>query len=168
MVTDSLQNTLSYSLADACYSETRTAELLPALANLAGRTEIWQAFHRYGLDSRQRAAQLDKQLEAGEHSRAPRQLTSIAAILDECHQAIAATDDAVMRDALILAAGKRLAHFQIASYESLLSLAKVLGQDDLATTICDLLKDHEQTSTDFQMLADTVVYLPQRELNETS
>lgn len=168
MVTTSLQNTLSHCLADARSAEWRLAQLLPELANAAGRTEIWQAIHRYSLESAERAKQLGEQM--GEIGPYPdrRELASIVALLEECHEAIAVTDDSIMRDALILATGKRLAHCQIASYETLVSLAKVLGEEDLVSVLSSLLKDQVQKSVELKLLADTVVYLPQRELNETS
>ncbi|MBI2688028.1 MAG: DUF892 family protein [Acidobacteria bacterium] len=165
MVTNSLERVLWHGLQTAVAAEGSLADILPKLAESADQPEIAEALRQFGKESARHSTCLECELAS---PRGESNAAGIAGLLNECGNSVAAEEDTVAKDALLLAGAWRIARYQGSAYETLRGLARLLHEDQLEPILASLVDEETKTAQSLKRLADSVIYLPQRELNETS
>ncbi len=58
-----------------------------------------------------------------------------------------------VRDVMLIAGGQKVEHYEIASYGSLIAIAKALGYDDAASLLAETLEEEKATDTKLNGIA---------------
>jgi len=75
-------------------------------------------------------------------------------IIEEAQGELEEHDKGPLMDALIIAAQQRVEHYEIASYGTMVALAKAVGQKELANLLAETLKEEKQTDEKLSRIAE--------------
>ncbi len=121
----------------------------PFLAEHTTDIELRQLFQSYALTSREQAGQIRALLERASSDSDPLKCKVVYALFEEAEELVkdALHDD--VRNVLIVAAGERIKHYQIACYSATSQFARVLGRDEDAHKLDEITA--EERTEDHQL-----------------
>jgi ferritin-like metal-binding protein YciE len=164
MVNDSLQQAYKYSLESTLAAEKYLASVGPAAAR-AHHSDLALALISYVNAAMSRAEHLATALSSNAMEMGQPSDAVFRALLLECEIGDA---DPVFADSLLTAAMRRVIHCQIANYDTICGLATVLQDTETVETVTAILQEQQELLTKLTAIASSVLYLEQREVNETS
>ena len=116
-------------LKDIYWAEKTLTKAIPKLIKNATSKELIEALTSHLEETKTHVTRLEEVFSAiGEKAEAKKCL-AIAGITDEAEEIMEDTQDGVVRDAGIIAAGQKVEHYEIATYGTLATFAKTLGEN---------------------------------------
>jgi len=79
-----------------------------------------------------------------------RKCEAMAALPKEAREIMEATDEGVVQDAGIILAGQKIEHYEIATYGTLCSFAKTLGEDEAASLLEETPNEEKAADKKYQ------------------
>jgi ferritin-like metal-binding protein YciE len=157
MPQSSLHDLYVDGLRDLYHAEGQLAKVLPRLAKAADARELRAAFEDHLAVTRAQVARLD-QIFAGlgikpTGRKGPRAVALVAA----AREALARKAPPPVRDAALIGAGQRVAHFGMAEYECARTYARLLGHEEAAELLQECLDEEAEADVLLTELAQTVV-----------
>jgi ferritin-like metal-binding protein YciE len=132
---DSLRDLLIKELRDLYSAETQPVEALPKMAEAASSQELRSAFEHYLEQTREHVSRLkDIFGEIGEKS-SGETCEAMKGLIKEGEGLVKAEGDPDVRDAGLIGAAQRVEHYEIAGYGTARSLARRLGDSQVAGTL---------------------------------
>jgi ferritin-like metal-binding protein YciE len=125
-----------HELGDVLYAEKTLVKALPKLQEEASDDELAQGFGDHLEETRQHVKNLEQAFEAlGEPAKAEK-CPGIEGIKKE-HDDFVANESPTSEvlDAFLTGAGARTEHYEIAAYEGLVTMARAMGEDDVASLL---------------------------------
>jgi len=143
----SLENLFFSQLNDLLTAEQLVADALPRLAQSAAEPKLQAALADQWEESRTRAQRLRQVLTGLGRTNGATPCEAVRGLLRESAQIAAIPGDPAVRDAALVAAAQRLAHYEIASYGTVRTYAEMLGFTDAAERLQQSL-DEEHLCND--------------------
>ena len=125
-----------HELGDVLYAEKTLVKALPKLQEEASDKELASGFAEHLEETRQHVKNLEQAFEAlGEPAKAEK-CPGIEGIKKE-HDDFVANESPTSEvlDAFLTGAGARTEHYEIAAYEGLVTMARAMGEDDVASLL---------------------------------
>ena len=125
-----------HELGDVLYAEKTLVKALPKLQEEASDDELAQGFGDHLEETRQHVKNLEQAFEAlGEPAKAEK-CPGIEGIKKE-HDDFVANESPTSEvlDAFLTGAGARTEHYEIAAYEGLVTMARAMGEDNVASLL---------------------------------
>lgn len=126
--------------------EQQLTEGLPKMAHASCSPQLRSAFEQHLSETKQHVArglELFKRLGRQPGAK-PNKV--VKQMRDETDELIQNTEASPIRDAALLIAGRRMEHLEIASYGSLLALARLLGNEDEACILEQTLDEEKKAA----------------------
>ena len=82
---------------------------------------------------------------------------TIEGLIKEANEIMQNTSKGIVRDAGIILAGKKVEHYEIATYGALYSFAKILGEDDAASLLRETLNEEKEADEKLFEIAESFV-----------
>ena len=82
---------------------------------------------------------------------------TIEGLIKEANEIMQNTKKGIVRDAGIILAGKKVEHYEIATYGALYSFAKILGEDDAASLLRETLNEEKEADEKLFEIAESFV-----------
>ena len=138
-----LRKLLEDQLADIYFAEKQLVKALPKMVKAATNEELRAAFDGHLEETRGQVARLEQAFEAMELPAKGKTCPAILGILQECTELMEeyAHDEAL--DAALVDGGKKVEHYEIATYTSLCAWAEQLGLDDVAGLLRENLEEEQ-------------------------
>jgi ferritin-like metal-binding protein YciE len=153
----SLHDLYVEGLRDLYHAEGQLAKVLPRLAKAADAKELRAAFDGHLAVTRAQVERLD-QVFAELEVKPTRHSSPLTAVLVEVARAAAGRDaPPPVRDAALIGAGQRVAHFAMAEYESARTYARLLGHEEAADLLQECLDEEAEADLQLTELAQSVV-----------
>lgn len=146
-------------LLDIHSAESQLLEALPRLAIKATDKDLKKAFSEHLEESK---GQLDRivetigrhtSIQAGSHT-----CEAMKGLLREGEEALQDIGDSIVVDIHLIAAASRVEHYEIAAYQSALSMAEALNEKDDADNLKKSLKQEEDAAGNLNKLADGGIF----------
>lgn len=136
-------------LQDLYDAQHRDLELLPDLVEAAGDASLVRMLEGHHEETSEQRRRLEECFRRLEHTPVREECTAMAGMVAEAERLLETDADTAIRDAGIIAARRRIAHYGIAGYSVARDLARDLGAHDVA----DLLQQSldEETSADSEL-----------------
>lgn len=126
---------------DAMYSvETQLTEALPKMADAATDPKLKEAFTTHLQETRQHATRVKELLAKTQQSAGSDKCKAMAALIDSGETMIKDAKDDAVRDASLILAAQRVEHFEMASYGTLRGWAELLGEQQSAQILDEILR----------------------------
>lgn len=152
---DSLRKLYIDELQHLHSAETQITEALPKMIEAATDPQLKQALEAHLRETEAHVSRLDEILNASESNVDSKKCKSMAALISAGEDVIKdATDDSV-RDAGIIGAAQKVEHFEIASYGTVRTFAKILGEESHADLLDQTLEEEKNADAILTEISDT-------------
>ncbi|KAF2518695.1 ferritin-like domain-containing protein [Flavobacterium salilacus subsp. salilacus] len=139
------------SLKDIYWAEKALLKTLPTIAKNATTKSLVKAINDHTKETEGHITRLEKVFELIGEKASGKKCEAMAGLLEEGEDIMKETKSGAVRDAGIIAAAQKIEHYEIATYGTLCTFAKTLGQDEAAKLLHETLKEEkaaDQTLTD--------------------
>jgi ferritin-like metal-binding protein YciE len=75
-------------------------------------------------------------------------------LIKEAEEIMESTEKGVVRDAGIISAGQKVEHYEIATYGTLVQLAKTMGNEEVADILAQTLEEEKQADKLLSQIAE--------------
>ena len=145
-------------LKDIYSAEKQLTKALPKMAKAATSEELANAFENHLAQTEEQITRVEQVFELMEMTARAKKCEGMAGLILEGQQAIEDTDDGTAtRDAALIIAAQKVEHYEIASYGSLLQLAKTIGLDEAVNLLEQTLTEEKETDVLLTELAVSTV-----------
>ncbi|HUQ65012.1 MAG TPA: DUF892 family protein [Flavitalea sp.] len=134
------------TLQEMYWSEVHLAEVLSTMANVAASAELKDAFATHHEETRHHVERLENIFEMSGIKAQSRPSLGLQGLFDEGWQMINETEaGSAQRDVALIIAAQKAEHYEIATYGSLVTLAKTLGHKEIANELKKTLEEEKET-----------------------
>jgi ferritin-like metal-binding protein YciE len=159
MTDGTLRDAFLEELRAAYDAEKQLTKALPRMARAASALGLRALFEKHLEDTRTQLIRLERIFESFDERARGNPSDGIAAIIVEGQRLLQRPFDRVTLDACLVASGKRLEHYEIASYTTLVSWARAMSFNEIADVL-------QQTLDEEQAAADTLTSLAEHGINQ--
>jgi ferritin-like metal-binding protein YciE len=146
------------SLQEMYWCETHLVEVLSTMTEVSTSAELRDAFETHRDQTRQHVETLDNVFEMLGIKREPRSCAGVQGLFDEGWDMINQTETgSAQRDAALIIAAQKVEHYEIATYGSLVTLAKTLGRKDVAKQLKKTLEEEKETDALLTSIAEASI-----------
>jgi ferritin-like metal-binding protein YciE len=143
-------------LKDIYWAEKHIVSALPKMKKAASSSELQSAFEEHLEVTKTHVARLEKAFELlGEKAQA-KKCEAMEGILKEGDSIVDDTEDGTAtRDVGLIMAAQKVEHYEIATYGSLIQVAKTLGHDDIASLFTQTLSEEKEADESLTEVAES-------------
>src|SRR5215217_1536103 len=142
-------------LKDIYWAEKHLTKALPKMRKAATSTELANAFEQHLTVTENQIGRAEQVFEMLDMAPRAKKCEAMEGLVREAQEVIEETDNgSATRDVALIIAGQKVEHYEIATYGSLVQLAKTMGRDDIASLMQQTLDEEKQAD---QMLTDLAV-----------
>jgi ferritin-like metal-binding protein YciE len=146
---NSLRDLLIEELRDLYSAETQLLDALPKMAEAAYSNRLKSALSHHLEETRQHVSRLERIFEQIGEKSSGETCEAMKGLIKEGEVLVKAEGEPDVRDAGLVGAAQRVEHYEIAGYGTALSLARRLGESQMAETLQQTVS--EETAADKQL-----------------
>jgi ferritin-like metal-binding protein YciE len=154
---NSLRDLLIEELRDLYSAETQLLDALPKMAEAANSNELKSAFNHHLEETRQHASRLERIFQQIGEKSSGETCEAMKGLIREGEVLVKAGGDPDVRDAGIVGAAQRVEHYEIAGYGTARSLARRLGESQIAETLQQTLNEEAEADKKLTSIAESQV-----------
>lgn len=154
---DSLRDLLIEELRDLYNAENQLVEALPKLGEAATSSELKSAFNHHLQETRQHVTRLERIFQQIGEKSSGETCEAMKGLIKEGDVLVKAEGDPSVRDAGLVGAAQRVEHYEIAGYGTARSLARRLGENEIAETLQQTLNEEAQADKKLTSIAESQV-----------
>ncbi len=151
----SLRDLFLDSLADMYDAEKRIAKGLTKMSKGARSEELKEAFSMHLEETQGHVVKLESVFEAFGEKAKGKACKATIGLLEEADEISSENKGSPTMDAALIMAAQKVEHYEIASYGTLQEWATLLGNDDAAETLGEILSEEEATNEKLTDLAES-------------
>ena len=152
------------TLADAFYDELRdilSAEkqlikALPKMAASAASDELREAIESHLEETKQHAERVEAAFEETGKTARAKTCEAMKGLIEEGSELLEKEAEPAVKDALMIAAAQKVEHYEIATYGTLCTWAKVLGYDKALDLLKQNMAEEEAADEKLSQIAENV------------
>lgn len=143
------------SLKDIYWAEKQLTKTLPKMQKAATTEELKNAIEDHLVQTEEHVTRLEQVFEIIGKKAQAKKCEAMEGLVKEGDSIVEETEDGSMtRDVGIIMAAQKVEHYEIATYGSLVQLAKVMGYDDAADILQQTLEEEKQTDAGLTDIAE--------------
>lgn len=151
------------SLKDIYWAENALVKALPKMASNASDPSLKSSIKDHIAVTENQVARLEKVFEILGEKAEGKKCAAMAGLIEEGNNILEETQPGAVRDAGIIAASQKIEHYEIATYGTLLSFAKILGENDAAKLLQQTLAEEIESD---KVLTDVATASVNADANE--
>jgi ferritin-like metal-binding protein YciE len=145
-------------LKNIYYAERQAVDALGTQADAATTDEVRNAFLQHQEESRGQIMRLEQVFQSLGIDAEEGSCAAIDGLADDAETIISATEsDSLTRDAALIIAAQKVEHHEIASYGSVVTLARVMGHTEAARLLQQTLEEEKNTDRKLTQLAESFI-----------
>jgi ferritin-like metal-binding protein YciE len=157
MTFDSLQKLFVEELRDLYSAENQLLKALPKMAKAASSDELKQAFEDHLEETKEHVARLDEIFQGLDESPKGKTCQAMKGLVEEGSEILEEEGEESVLDAGIIAAAQKVEHYEIATYGTVRTWAKLLGEDEAAELLQQTLDEEGEANKRLNELAEEIV-----------
>jgi ferritin-like metal-binding protein YciE len=154
---DSLRDLLIEELRDLYNAENQLVDALPKLAEAASSNQLKSAFNHHLEETRQHVSRLESIFQQIGEKSSGETCEAMKGLIKEGDILVKAEGDPDVRDAGLVGAAQRVEHYEIAGYGTARSLARRLGENQIAEILQETLNEEAQADKKLTSIAESQV-----------
>ncbi|WP_250504472.1 MULTISPECIES: ferritin-like domain-containing protein [unclassified Caballeronia] len=155
MASKTLQDLFIHALSDVYSAEKQLTRALPKLARATTNAQLKQAFETHLEETNGQIERIDQVVELFGVKLKRIKCAAMEGLVEEAQDEIETFEQGPIRDAALIAAAQKVEHYEIATYGTLATLAKQLGNEDAMKLLLDTLQEEKATDEKLTQLAKT-------------
>jgi ferritin-like metal-binding protein YciE len=144
-------------LKDIYWAEKALTKALPKMAKNATSPELVKALSNHLKETEGQIKKLEQVFKILGKKPVAKKCEAMAGLVKEGGEIMTDTDKGAMRDAGIISAGQKVEHYEIASYGTLRTFAKVLGLEDAARLLNEILDQEKNADSTLTQIAEATI-----------
>ena len=149
----SLEDAFIHALSDIYSAEKQLTKALPKMAKAASNAQLSDGFTTHLEETRGQIERIDQIVELTGVKLQRIKCLAMEGLVEEGQETIDEIDKGPVRDAMLIVAGQKVEHYEIASYGALVTIAKSLGHNDAAKLLAETLAEEKATDEKLNGLA---------------
>jgi len=149
-----LRDAFIEELRDAYDAEMQLTKILPKMAKAATSPGLRALFEKHLDETRGQLVRLEQVFESLSERARGKHCDGIAGIIDEGKAVLQGNLDKVTRDACLIAGGKRVEHYEMAVYATLVSWARAMSFNEVADFLQQTLDEERAADLALTALAE--------------
>lgn len=150
---DTLRDLLVNKLKALYDTEKQLVKALPAMAKNATDEDLKQGFENHLEQTKVHVERLEQSFEMIGEDPDELECDGIRGIIADAEWVIDNVNGDAALDANLIAAAQHVEHYEMAGYQSAITWARILGQDDIADLLEGTLNEEQETSDELADLA---------------
>lgn len=145
-------------LKDIYWAEKHLVEALPEMQRAATTDELQEAFEDHLLATQKHVSRLEKVFKLLGKEPESKKCEAMAGLVEESKSIVKETKDGTMtRDVALIIAAQKIEHYEIATYGSMVQLARTMDKEDIATILEKTLWEEEDTDQYLTQIAESSI-----------
>jgi ferritin-like metal-binding protein YciE len=145
-------------IKDLYSAETQLTKALPKMAKKASTPELKKGFEQHLQETLQQRERLEKVAEILEISPKGKKCAAMEGLVEEAEEMISDFKDPQVLDAALIAAAQKVEHYEIASYGTVITFAKMLdNSEEIVNLLQETIKEEKDTDAKLTELAEGIV-----------
>jgi ferritin-like metal-binding protein YciE len=145
-------------LKDIYWAEQHLVKTLPKMQEASSSSQLKNAISDHLEQTKEHVSRLEKVFDMLGQEAEAKKCDAMEGITDEGEEIISDTEDGTAtRDVRVIMAGQKVEHYEIATYGSLVQLAKTLGHDDVAQLLATTLEEEKKADELLTSIAENNV-----------
>lgn len=140
-----LEELLVQELQDLYDAEKQLVRALPKMVKAASNEELQNAFREHLEVTKGQVQRLEQVFEGMDQKARSKPCKGMKGIVEEGNETLQEDFDAGLMDAAIIGAGRRVEHYEMAGYASVIAMAKQLGLRDAEQLLNETLREEMET-----------------------
>lgn len=158
---DRLEDLFHQELKDIYWAEKKMVKVLSKLKKAACSDALQQAFEDHVQLTKQHVNRLENVFELMDYSLKSKKCEGMTGLTKEGEHMIRETkEDTATRDVALILTAQKMEHYEIATYGTLVQLAKILGHDQVADLLSATLQEEKETDRKLTAIAENCVNAP--------
>jgi len=157
MEMDHLQDLLIDQLKDLYNAEGQLLKALPKMAKAASHPELRSAFEKHTKETEGHVTRLEKVFESFGEKAKGKKCHAMEGLIEEGKELMAEDAEPEVLDAGLIGAAQKVEHYEIASYGTLRTYAKLLGNEQAARLLQQNLDEEGNTDKKLTQLAESLI-----------
>jgi ferritin-like metal-binding protein YciE len=153
----SLRAHLVDELIDLLDAEKQLAKALPKLARTATSSALRRAFDKHLNETRRHVTRLTEALRHLGEAQKSRTCEGMQGLLQESHHMVRNAPDGAIRDAVMITGAQKVEHYEMASYGTARTYARVLGEKAVARLLEQTLREEKAADRALTRIAEASV-----------
>jgi len=149
-----LHNAFLDELRDAYDAEKQLTKALPKLAKASTSPQLRAAFESHLEETRGHVERLEQVFESLDEKVRGKHCEGIAGIIEEGKSTMEEDFDEATMDAVLIAAGQRAEHYEMAAYGTMLAWARDMGHTEAARLLEQTLEEEKSADAKLTSLAE--------------
>jgi ferritin-like metal-binding protein YciE len=156
-IAQGLRDLLVDELKDIYWAEKALVKGLPKMIKKASTEELVEALSQHFEVTKEHVSRLEKVFTVMGEKAEAKKCEAMEGLLKEAEQIMEDTEAGVVRDAGIILAGQKVEHYEIATYGTLYSFAKTLGEDEAANLLQKTLNEEKEADVRLSEIAEAYI-----------
>jgi ferritin-like metal-binding protein YciE len=153
----SLHDLLADEVRDLYSAENQLVKALPKMAKAATNPELSAGFEEHLEQTRVHVQRLEKACQQLDVTPKGKKCAAMEGLIEEGKELIEEGPSPAVLDAGLIAAAQKVEHYEIASYGTVCTWAKLLGFDKIAEILGETLEEEKATDEKLTSLAEQTV-----------
>jgi ferritin-like metal-binding protein YciE len=130
-------------LKDIYWAEKALVTAIPKMIKNATSMELTHALTGHLEETKKQVTRLEKVFSLVKEKPQAKKCEAMSGLLKEAEDIMASTEKGMVRDAGIILAGQKVEHYEMATYGTLRTFARTLGEHDAATLLDETLSEEK-------------------------
>lgn len=156
-VAQGIRDLFTDELKDIYWAEKALVKALPKMIKNASSDELILALTEHLEVTLVQVNRLEEVFASIDIKPQSKKCETIEGLIKEANEIMQNTSKGIVRDAGIILAGKKVEHYEIATYGALYSFAKILGEDDAASLLRETLNEEKEADEKLFEIAESFV-----------
>jgi ferritin-like metal-binding protein YciE len=156
MSIESLQDMFLHELKDIYDAEKRLLKALPKMAKMAESEELSAAFEEHLGQTENQVERLERIFKSIDKPARGKKCEAMEGLIKEGEELIKKEDPGPAVDAGLIGAAQKVEHYEIATYGTLATWAKLLGLDEAVELLEETLAEEKETDEKLSSLASEI------------
>ena len=150
----SLREHLVEELNDLLNAEEQLVDALPKMAERAASRELRTAFRGHLAETRQHAKRVTQALKQLGEKASGKTCEAMKGLLSEGQELMDGSAAGALRDAMMITAAQKVEHYEIATYGTVRTYARVIGERGVAKLLQQTLKEEHEADRKLTKIAE--------------
>jgi len=143
-------------LKDLYWAEKEITKAMPKMIKNSTSEELAQALTNHLEETKVQVTRLEEVFASIGEKAVAKKCEAMAGLTKEGEEIMKGTQEGVVRDAGIISAGQKIEHYEMASYGTLASFARVLGENEAADLLEETLAEEKNADETLTQISDSI------------
>ena len=144
-------------LKDIYWAEKALTKALPKMIKKATSEELTNALKSHLEETNGHVARCEQIFELMGKPAKAKKCEAMDGLIREAQEIMESTEEGVVRDAGIIAAGQKVEHYEIATYGTMRAFANILGKDEVASLLEKTLNEEKMADEKLTEVAESSI-----------